>query len=216
MSEKKTENNLENQSNFRLALQELLGSKQKEEKMEPVHFPEPEPEFTEPVLTETKEEATIMPEITLNKQPLHNFGGGGTIITDDVVIDGSITSKSDIRLNCVVNGNVLSDSKVFIAGTVEGDVKGSSIVLNNASVKGNIICQDEMTMDQGSVLTGDVKCQRLDSNGKIEGSVEAISSVTLRNESKLAGNLSAQSLVVQEGAVINGNINIRRDGKAML
>mgnify|MGYP000859429858 FL=1 len=85
--------------------------------------------------------------------------------------------------------------------------------MNNAHVKGNIICQDDISMDQSSVLIGDVKCQRLDSNGKIEGSVDAVLAVTLRNESKLLGNLSAQSLVVQEGAVINGNINIKRDNR---
>ncbi|MDD2569201.1 MAG: polymer-forming cytoskeletal protein [Clostridia bacterium] len=217
MSEKKPDNNLQNQSNFKMALQELLGNKFKEDikhkdeikpKEESIHLPEIEE--AEPEVPET---ARVMPEISLKKQPLHNYSGGGTVITDDVVVDGSISSKSDIRLNCIVNGNVTSEAKIFIAGTIEGDVKGSSIALNNAHVKGNIICQDDISMDQSSVLIGDVKCQRLDSNGKIEGSVDAVLAVTLRNESKLLGNLSAQSLVVQEGAVINGNINIKRDNR---
>lgn len=214
MSEKKSDNNLENQSNFRMALQELLGNKSKEEIKPKEDIKFKEENMVLPEVEETNETARVMPEISLQKQPLHNYGGG-TVITDDVVIDGSISSKSDIRLNCIVNGNVTSEAKLFIAGTVEGDVKGSSIVLNNANVKGNIICQDDINMDQGSVLVGDVKCQRLDSNGKIEGSVDAVISVTLRNESKLLGNLSAQSLVVQEGAVINGNINIKRDNRNM-
>ncbi len=84
MSEKKPDNNLQNQSNFKMALQELLGNKFKEDikhkdeikpKEESIHLPEIEE--AEPEVPET---ARVMPEISLKKQPLHNYSGGGTVI----------------------------------------------------------------------------------------------------------------------------------------
>jgi cytoskeletal protein CcmA (bactofilin family) len=96
-----------------------------------------------------------------------------------------------------IKGNVHANSDIRISGTVVGEAisKGKIILTNNGEVKGNISSSDA------------------DIAGKVEGDVKVSNRLILRKEAIIDGNLYTKSLVVEEGAQINGSCKMGTDVK---
>ncbi|KPU43047.1 polymer-forming cytoskeletal [Oxobacter pfennigii] len=134
-----------------------------------------------------------------------------TVISVDTEIYGSITSRADIIIMGIVKGNITSDENVIISGTVEGDIIGESIVVQNGSITGNVTSKTTVIVSENSMIDGDIKCDKFSLNGNIKGDIQAYSSAILGNIAVIQGNLTAQYLSIQEGAIVNGAIKVSRD-----
>ena len=96
-----------------------------------------------------------------------------------------------------IKGNIHASSDIRVSGTVVGEAisKGKIILTNNGLVKGNISTSDA------------------DIAGKVEGDVKVSSRLILRKDAVIDGNIYTKSLVVEEGAQINGTCKMGSDIK---
>lgn len=96
-----------------------------------------------------------------------------------------------------IKGNVHANSDIRISGTIVGEAisKGKIILTNNGEVKGNVSSSDA------------------DIAGKVEGDVKISSRLILRKDAIIDGNIYTKSLVVEEGAQINGTCKMGSDVK---
>jgi cytoskeletal protein CcmA (bactofilin family) len=96
-----------------------------------------------------------------------------------------------------IKGNIHANSDIRVSGTVVGEAisKGKIILTNNGEVKGNVSSADA------------------DIAGKVEGDVKVNSRLILRKEAIIDGNIYTKSLVVEEGAQINGTCKMGTDVK---
>ena len=96
-----------------------------------------------------------------------------------------------------IKGNLHANSDIRVSGTVIGEAvsKGKIILTNNGEVKGNVSSSDA------------------DIAGKVEGDVKVSSRLILRKEAIIDGNIYTKSLVVEEGAQINGTCKMGTDVK---
>lgn len=96
-----------------------------------------------------------------------------------------------------IKGNLHANSDIRVSGTVVGEAisKGKIILTNNGEVKGNVSSADA------------------DIAGKVEGDVKVNSRLVLRKEAIIDGNIYTKSLVVEEGAQINGTCKMGTDVK---
>lgn len=87
-----------------------------------------------------------------------------------------------------VTGNVHSTSDIRVSGTVAGEAlsKGKLIITEVGRVNGNITAADA------------------DIAGKVEGEVKVTNRLILRKNAVIDGNIYTKTLVVEEGAQING------------
>ena len=74
-----------------------------------------------------------------------------TFITKDTIIEGSIITKSDIKISGCMKGNLTSDHDIYINGQVDGDVKGNAVTLNNGVVKGNISSETFINLNEKAI-----------------------------------------------------------------
>jgi Integral membrane protein CcmA involved in cell shape determination len=132
------------------------------------------------------------------------------IIAGDAEIHGSITSKTDIKVEGKVYGNIAGDMNVFVKGVVEGDISGKSVTIEQGSIVGNIKSLSSVLVSENSVIEGDVKCAQFDHNGSVKGNVQADTMATLKNAAVLSGDLNSQYLSIMDGAVICGVVSIDR------
>jgi cytoskeletal protein CcmA (bactofilin family) len=110
-------------------------------------------------------------------QPTSSFGRGG----------GSAT-PSLISADLTVVGNLESAGDLQIDGKVKGDIKSRSVTVGeSAEVKGSIVA------DTARIC------------GKLNGTVQA-SSVTVAKTAKTKGDIVHQSLSIEAGAEIEGQI----------
>lgn len=102
-------------------------------------------------------------------------------------------------------------------------VLGKSVV-----VKGEIYCQEDLTIDgevqgtvdaeghrltigpNGKVKTEGVKARELVVMGTMNGSVEATEKVYIRKDAQLVGDVQTAGIVIEDGAYFKGGIDIRK------
>jgi cytoskeletal protein CcmA (bactofilin family) len=132
----------------------------------------------------------------------------GSLIAEDMVIEGSVRSESPIQVNGKVRGNVTSARDIISRGAIEGDVKGGSITLIKSSVKGNLSAGNFLSMDADSMVVGNIDATGVEINGKIKGDVRVSENATLRKAAVILGNLTAKSLSIEAGAAIKGKMEI--------
>lgn len=87
-----------------------------------------------------------------------------------------------------LKGNISSHSDIRISGVVEGEAisKGKLIITDKGKILGNVTSSDA------------------DIAGKVEGEVRVSNRLFLRKDATIDGNIYTKTLVVEEGAQING------------
>ena len=79
--------------------------------------------------------------------------------------------------------------------------------------EGEITTDGDLILGRKASITGSVRVGKLTSNGRIEGEVVVKEHAVLEKTSVLNGSLSTPSLVVQEGAIIEGGIVMTKEGE---
>jgi cytoskeletal protein CcmA (bactofilin family) len=103
------------------------------------------------------------------------------------------TSSQSPSLNMIsegtkLKGTINSQNDIRIAGKVDGEVvaKGKLIVTSTGHVE------------------GDVKVADADVAGKVEGTIKVSGKLNLRQSAVINGDIYTKTLIVEEGAEING------------
>jgi cytoskeletal protein CcmA (bactofilin family) len=95
-------------------------------------------------------------------------------------------SVSTIGEDLTITGNVTSKGEIHLDGHVHGDVHCVALVLGeNSNVEGNVVAEDVVI------------------RGRLVGSVQALR-VTLQSEAHVEGDLTYQSLAIEQGAFFDG------------
>lgn len=98
-----------------------------------------------------------------------------------------------------LKGDLNSQADIRIAGLVEGEAvsKGKIIVTGGGRIVGNVTSSDS------------------DIAGRVEGEVKVSGKLTLRESAIIDGNIYTKTLIVEEGAQINGSCRMGSDTKSL-
>jgi len=119
--------------------------------------------------------------------------------------------------------------------TSKGDLSSTSVICNSAiiegKVRGNLECEDSMTIDLVGKIPGrigaqhliverksDIQCFRrvrvtnIDIKGRMSGEIVATGSVTIHKTGTLEGNVTAKSLAIEKGGMFSGQLVIGQAG----
>ena len=102
-------------------------------------------------------------------------------------------------------GYSLLDSQLSVSGDI--DTQGSLRI--DGTIEGTIRRADTVVLGVGARMTGDVHAREVIIGGTITGSVYATDRVELQPTAIITGNLTTQVVLVQEGGVVNGRIEMR-------
>lgn len=85
-----------------------------------------------------------------------NLIGAGTIV------EGSIRTKGNIRVDGKVRGEVHSTENLAVGSTgeIEGGIAGKNVTIGGR-VKGNVSSVEKLVLESKSVVQGDIRAQRL-------------------------------------------------------
>lgn len=204
-------------NNFKTAWHELLGGKPREtqpaapvyERPEPEAAPEPDyaardeaPEEAPPVSMTPPEEPEA-PEPEPVRPP-------DAIITRDIVIEGSVTATdSNIHNSGTIRGNVTSRMDFISCGVVEGNiVSDDAVFYESATVVGNVIARGQAVTTEDTLLVGNVSAVEIVADGRIKGNLFSNTGVCLRTNAVVLGNVTAKSIIVEEGCVLRGFVDV--------
>lgn len=98
--------------------------------------------------------------------------------------------SSIIDANMVMKGELIFKGKARIDGSIEGNIKGEHLILS-----------------ESGKITGDIQVSTFVCHGTLEGNVKA-SLITARKSCNIHGRIEGNSLTVEPGAALNGEMKI--------
>lgn len=76
------------------------------------------------------------------------------------------------------------------------------------SFDGTINSQGDVYIGEGAVVSADVYGKRVIVSGELKGTVEAINGLEITGTGRVYGDVTGDRLIVDEGAVYKGNVNM--------
>ena len=91
---------------------------------------------------------------------------------------------------------------------IDGDITGKTDLRIAGKVYGNISIDGELILEKYAIVEGDVKCGAAILAGSIKGDVDCKTKLILQDNSKIVGNVKAEQLIINEGAIFQGNCDM--------
>ena len=109
------------------------------------------------------------------------------------------------------SGYSLLDSQL----SVSGDIETSGSLRIDGTLNGTIRRADTVVVGVGATMSGDVHAREVIIGGAITGNVHATERVELQPTAIVTGNIATQVVLVQEGGVVNGRVEMQPPGGPM-
>ena len=114
------------------------------------------------------------------------------------------------RVRHVVTEN---DRVLQMAAALEsGDLETAGSLRIDGKLEGNVRRADTVVIGVGASMTGDVHAREVVIGGTIIGNVHATERVELQATAIVTGDIVTQTILVQEGGVVNGRVLMRPPG----
>lgn len=113
-------------------------------------------------------------------------------------------------------GGSETSGEVSIVGRgvrIEGDVHVTGDIRVGGRINGAVFVQERIVVAGGGVIFGGITAGEGDIAGKVEGDIVARGRLVIRKTASILGSLSAEQLMVEEGAVIDGTCKIGKPNR---
>lgn len=118
--------------------------------------------------------------------------------TDTRNTNGNPSFGSDKGLTCVISEGT----------NIEGTIKADTNVRIDGSIKGVIECQEKLVMGESGQVEGSISTKDAIMMGTFEGDLVVNGTLHLKSTAVIKGDITAQFLIVDEGAQYFGKCNI--------
>jgi cytoskeletal protein CcmA (bactofilin family) len=132
------------------------------------------------------------------------------VITQDMVIKGSVQSQANILIEGTVQGDVVSEGDILLRGKIEGNLSLRSLLVEGGTIEGDVASSSAVVLEEKSFVHGDIKAERIEVDGNVTGNLESATKIVLKSQALIEGNLKAKELAIQEGAELKGNVNVHK------
>jgi cytoskeletal protein CcmA (bactofilin family) len=104
---------------------------------------------------------------------------------------------------------VLRDAAVIGRGIeIQGEVSGAGDLVVEGRVRGRITLARHLIVEAGGVVEADVTAARITVLGEARGQLTATERVEVKATAKLAGDIHAPSVIIEDGAGFQGSIHM--------
>lgn len=137
-----------------------------------------------------------------------------TVVSKGTEIQGNLDAKNDIEVRGKVVGNVITEGHLLVdGGEIIGNVNARSIVISESRILGNVTSESSIDMDARSTIDGDIKGENVSIDGKCKGDIYADGLLHMMINSQSTGDLFVGKLQIDEGAKVDGRINMCKKKK---
>jgi cytoskeletal protein CcmA (bactofilin family) len=103
-----------------------------------------------------------------------------------------IVSKSVIGETILINGEIESEEEILIEGKIEGFVKSKGLVV----------------VGKSGVVDAEIDAFDVIVLGKVNGNVSGVNKVEIKPDGEVNGNIVSQRVVLAEGSIFKGSIDM--------
>jgi cytoskeletal protein CcmA (bactofilin family) len=92
--------------------------------------------------------------------------------------------------------------------TIRGNLTGGGDLVVEGRVEGQIALKNHLTIESTGKVQADIRVEELTINGEASGNIDASGRVAINASAKVAGDVKAPRVVIEDGAVFNGSIEM--------
>ena len=89
--------------------------------------------------------------------------------------------------------------------TIKGDISGNSDVRVAGNINGSITIEGELIVERQGYVEGEIKTTTAVIAGSVKGNIDCSDKLILESTSQYEGNIKTKRLIIQEGAIFQGN-----------
>lgn len=105
----------------------------------------------------------------------------------------------------------------LVQGTViEGTVEAESDIRIDGTINGHLKCKAKVIVGPSGHIKGEIHCQNAVVEGTIDGKLEVVDLLNIRESAKIYGKVLTDKLIVQSGALFNVQCQMGQDGPVTL
>ena len=92
--------------------------------------------------------------------------------------------------------------------TIRGELEFSSSFRIDGRIEGKVRSNSELIIGEGGVVEGEIEVARCAIGGEVHGTIVATESVVLHNTARVFAEIRTKSLVMEDGAFLEGKVSM--------
>jgi cytoskeletal protein CcmA (bactofilin family) len=111
----------------------------------------------------------------------------------------------------------LGDSGAYLGpGTkINGKLQFDGPATIEGEIEGEIIAHASVTIGQQATMKGKISAVSVVVQGKVVAEVQAEKKLEIQSPGSVVGDVNAQTLVIGDGAVLEGHVSMRKEGRVL-
>ena len=91
---------------------------------------------------------------------------------------------------------------------IDGEISGDEDLVIQGTVKGKISLKESLFVEGSGVIEADIETANVEVSGQVTGNIAATEKVELKSDCKVVGDIRAPRILIADGAVFKGNVDM--------
>jgi len=103
-----------------------------------------------------------------------------------------------------------SGANTVIGSTIviDGEISGDEDLVIQGTVKGKISLKESLYVESSGVIEADIETANVEVSGQVTGNIAATDKVELKTDCKVVGDIRAPRILIADGAMFKGNVDM--------
>ena len=112
---------------------------------------------------------------------------------------------------------LLGKTNRIVEGTIiKGDIESTADFRLDGHLIGNFTSKGKLVIGPAGIVTGNIFCQNVDVEGKVEGKIIAQEILSVKNKANIEGEVTCEKLSVEPGADFSASCVMKTNSKPTL
>lgn len=108
--------------------------------------------------------------------------------------------------------NLNTAHNLIASGTIiKGEINSAVDIRVDGSIEGTIFSKGKVVIGEKGVVNGEIKASNIDIMGNVKGNISSASTLSLKSSGVITGDINTQTLIIEQGAVFNGNCKMGKE-----
>lgn len=140
--------------------------------------------------------------------PVHTYEG--TYLAAGTMMQGTLTARGDVEIAGDFEGEIIAKGKITLHSNINSKITAMGLCLVGCSLTGDVEVSGDVTIDEQSVITGNVKAENMICSGKVKGDLDIQDNLVLDEYAQIDGNIKVDTMSMSRGAKITGSIEMHK------
>lgn len=93
---------------------------------------------------------------------------------------------------------------------IDGEITGDEDLTIRGTVKGKIVLSASLMVENSGTVEADIDTKNVEVSGNVTGNITAGERVELKSDGRMVGDVKAPRILIADGAVFKGNVDMER------